>query len=437
MAKVYPFRGLRYALSRIPIEKVVTQPYDKISQGMQDRYYALHPNNIIRIVLGKPAPNDSPSNNVYTRAAGTLNDWREAGVLERVTSPAFFVYFQKFRIPGTTEEHVRKGFIGLAQLEDYASRIVFPHERTLSGPKKDRLELLRHTRTHFEQIFMLYEDPSLKIDRFLDDAAQGKPDIQVEDEYGVAHTIWTLTDPQTLAIIQEHMSDRKLIIADGHHRYETALTYRDEIRATSGKVDPNAAYERMAMTFFNMDAPGLTILPTHRLMNNIPAFNADALMSRAGRFFEIHEAPHEDGDFRAQLGRLGEKQVTIGLCTEGGRRMVHLGLKPDLNLAEVLPDLSEKQRRLDVVILHRLLIEKCLGISEEAVKKERFITYVREMDAALNAVRNGSAQAAFLLNPTGLHQMRDIAYEGNVMPQKSTDFYPKVLSGLTMYTLED
>jgi uncharacterized protein (DUF1015 family) len=437
MAKVYPFRGLRYALSRVPVEKVVTQPYDKISPAMQERYYALHPNNIIRIILGKSDPSDSPSNNVYTRAAQALKDWIGAGVLERSPSPAFFVYFQKFTIPGTNEERVRKGFIGLAQLEDYANKVVFPHERTLTGPKKDRLELLRHTRTHFEQIFMLYEDPSLKIDRLLIDAARARPDIQVKDEYEVTHTIWTLADPAVVAMIQDHMAGKRLIIADGHHRYETALTYRDEMRAKSGKVDPNAAYERMAMTFFNMDAPGLTILPTHRLMNNMPSFNPDTLMSRAARFFEIQEAPQEVGEFRAQLGRLGEKQVTIGLSTEQGRRMVYLRVKADLNLAEMLPDLSERQRRLDVVILHRLLLEKCLDISEEAVKKESFITYVREMDVALDAVGSGRAQAAFLLNPTGLHQMRDIAYEGNVMPQKSTDFYPKVLSGLTMYTLED
>ncbi len=436
MAKVFPFLGLRYSPSKVPIEQVVTQPYDKISKEMQDRYYALHPNNIIRIVLGKPEGGDSENNNVYTRAASDLKEWRNSGVLALLDTPAFFVYFQRFTIPGTTDVRVRKGFVGIAQLEDYANHIIFPHERTLTGPKKDRLELLRHTRTHFEQIFMLYEDPAQRIDHLLDKVAQSKPDIQVDDEYGVLHTVWIVSDPDVLKFIQQEMADKKLIIADGHHRYETALAYRDEMRAKAGKVDPDAPFERMSMTFFNMDAPGLTILPTHRVLSNIAGFDSNVLLARAGEFFDAIPVASDAASLRTELQNMGEKQLTIGLCTDAGTRCLLLGLKPGLDLGSVLPDLSEKQRHLDVAILHRLLIERCLGISEDAVKKESHISYVREMDAALNAVRSGKAQASFLLNPTGLHQMRDIAYEGNVMPQKSTDFYPKVLSGLMMYTLE-
>src|SRR5262249_9036469 len=160
----------------------------------------------------------------------TLQEWRENGVLEKLNTPSFFVYFQRFAIPGSSQVRERKGFIGLAQLEDYANKIVFPHERTLTGPKKDRLELLRHTRTHFEQIFMVYEDPKQQIDRLLDSAARGTPEIQVEDEYGVTHSIWTVTDADVIRTVQEQMKDKKLIIADGHHRYETALTHRDEMR---------------------------------------------------------------------------------------------------------------------------------------------------------------------------------------------------------------
>ena len=414
MAKIYPFRSLRYALDRVPIERVVTQPYDKISNEMQDRYYALHPNNIVRIVLGKPTPEDSATNNVYTRAAGYLKDWRASGILEQVPEPAFFVYFQRFAIPGTNETHVRKGFVGLGRLEDYRNKVVYPHERTLTGPKKDRLELLRHTLTHFEQIFMLYEDPAEKIGHLLEEIAQQKADIQVDDEYGVRHTTWTLSDPQTVAYMQREMEDKKLIIADGHHRYETALAYRDEMRAQKGS-------DRLPMTFFNMSSPGLTILPTHRVLSNVPELDPNNLLHRASEFFNVTGSP-EHGT------------VTIGVFIEG--RLSYLLLKPSLNLAALMPDLSEKQRTLDVVVLHRLIFEKCLGITEDAVKKESYLTYMRDRDAAVNAVREGKAQAAFLLNPTRLEQMRDVAYEGNVMPQKSTDFYPKVLSGLTMYSLE-
>jgi uncharacterized protein (DUF1015 family) len=437
MAKVYPFRALRYAPSKVPIDKVVTQPYDKISPSMQDRYYALHPNNIIRIILGKPETADTSSNNVYTRAAATLKQWRESGILEKVPEPVVIVYFQRFHIPGTSEVRVRKGFVGTAQLEEYKNKVVFPHERTLTGPKKDRLELLRHTRTQFEQIFMLYEDPEQRIDRALEEVSQRKPDIEVLDEYGVTHTMWTVADRKLLEFIQQQMAEKRLIIADGHHRYETALTYRDERRAKAATPDPNASYERMPMTFFNMHAPGLTILPTHRVLSNLTSFASDHFIERVSEFFDMTSAAGNAEKLRGELRRMGETRITIGAVADRGERAVFLSLKPSLDLASIMPDLSEKQRLLDVVILHRLLIERCLGISEDSVKKESNITYVREMDSALNAVRTGNAQLAFLLNPTGLQQMRDVAYEGNVMPQKSTDFYPKVLSGLMMYSLED
>jgi uncharacterized protein (DUF1015 family) len=434
MADVYPFRGLRYNPARVPIEKVVTQPYDKISKEMQERYYALDPHNIVRIVLGKGNAGDSPADNVYTRASAQLKAWRESGVLVPLEAPSFVVYFQRFTIPGTQEERVRKGFIGLGHLEDYASKIVYPHERTLSGPKQDRLQLLRHTRTHFEQIFMLYEDPAQRIDDALDAAAEDAPDIEVTDEYGVTHTLWIVDSPSVLKRIQEEMSGKKLIIADGHHRYETALAYRDEMRSKES-VQPDGAHEKLPMTFFNMYSPALTVLPTHRVLAGLTAFDHQTFFDRAAQFFDIENAPADAAAFRPALIRAGQHRVTIGVSTDGGRSHKLLGLK-SIDLSAVMADLSGKQRTLDVVVLHRLLIERCLGITEEAVKHESHITYVREFDAAVNAVQSGSAQISFLLNATKLDQLRDIAFEGNVMPQKSTDFYPKVLSGLLLYSLD-
>src|SRR5215831_7217220 len=358
MAKIYPFRSLRYTLERVPIEKVVTQPYDKISAEMQDRYYELHPNNIVRIVCGKSNPEDSDANNVYTRATGYLKQWREAGILQQFPEPAFFIYFQRFTVPGEDEVRVRKGFVGVGQLEDYSNKVVFPHERTLTGPKKDRLELLRHTRTQFEQIFMLYEDPERRIDRLMDDVTRRQADIQIHDEYGVEHTMWTVLDREKISFIQAQMADKKLIIADGHHRYETALAYRDEMRGEKGSG-------RIPMTFFNMHSPGLTILPTHRVLANLPRFDPKIFFGRAAEFFDLSK-----GD-----------RVTIGVFVHG--ELSFLQLKPDLDLARLMPDLSESQRGLDVVVLHRLLLEQCLGITEEAVKKESYITYVREREAAM------------------------------------------------------
>jgi uncharacterized protein (DUF1015 family) len=231
---------------------------------------------------------------------------------------------------------VRKGFVGVGQLEDYSNKVVFPHERTLTGPKKDRLELLRHTRTQFEQIFMLYDDPERRIDRVLDELTRRTPDIQIKDEYGVDHTMWTVLDREKISFIQTQMADKKLIIADGHHRYETALAYRDEMRGEKGSG-------RIPMTFFNMHSPGLTILPTHRVLANLPGFDPKTFFGRAGEFFDFSK-----GD-----------RVTIGVFIQG--ELSFLQLKSDLDLARLMPDLSETQRGLDVVVLHRLLLEQCLG----------------------------------------------------------------------------
>jgi uncharacterized protein (DUF1015 family) len=412
MAKIYPFRSLQYDRDKIPIEKVVTQPYDKISKEMQERYYALHPNNIVRLVFGKTHPNDSPTDNIYTRASADLKQWRSSGVLHLLPELALFIYFQRFVVPDTDEVRLRKGFVGLGRLEDYANKVVFPHERTLTGPKKDRLELLRHTKAQFEQIFMLYEDPARRIDALMDEKARAKPDIHLKDEYGVEHLMWTLTDRQQIQFIKAEMEDKKLIIADGHHRYETALAYRDEIRSEQGS-------DRIPMTFFNMNSPGITVLPTHRVLANLPGFDAMNFFTRSAEFFESSAS----------------NGVTIGVFTDG--RLSNLHLKRSLDLAALMPDLSEKQQTLDVVLLHRLLLDRCLGITEDAVKKESYITYIRERERAISAVREGHAQVAFLLNPTRLDQVRDIAYEGNVLPQKSTDFYPKTLSGLTIYSMDE
>ena len=414
MAKVYPFRSLRYAPDKVAIEKVVTQPYDKISSEMQQRYYALHPNNLVRIVFGKTDASDSPQSNVYTRAAAFLKDWRSNGILQQLPEPALFACYQRFTIPDENEVRVRKGFVGLGQLEDYANKVVFPHERTLTGPKKDRLELLRHTRTQFEQIFMLYEDPEQRIDRALDEVARRNPDIHVRDEYGVEHTMWTVADHDKIRFIQGQMENKRLIIADGHHRYETGLTYRNEMRGQKGS-------DRIPMAFFNMHSPGLTILAAHRVLRNLAGFDSKTFLARVADFFDPAESPSRD-------------RVTIGVFAEG--RLSFWRVKAALDLRELMPDLSEKQRALDLVILHRLMLERCLGITEETIQKETHLAYVRGRDAAIAAVREGNAQAAFLVSPTRLEQLRDIAFEGDVMPQKSTDFYPKLLSGLTMYMMD-
>jgi len=294
------------------------------------------------------------------------------------------------------------------------------------------LQLLRHTRAHFEQIFMLYEDPEQRVDSILDAAVARAPDIEVTDEYGVTHTLWILEDQRVLDEVQKGMDGRKLIIADGHHRYETALAYRDEQR-TQG-LRATDAHEWLPMTFFNMRSPALTVLPTHRVVQRLPNFSSERFFEEASAFFDIETAPANAEMFSAALADAGRRRLTIGVATDRATRRALLHLKK-VDLSPFMEGLSEKQRALDVAVLHKLVIERCLGVTEEAVRQESNISYVREFNVAVKAVAGG-AQAAFLLNPVRLDQMRDIVFEGNVMPQKSTDFYPKVLSGMVLYALD-
>ena len=230
MAEIFPFRAYRYNLERVKLADVVTQPYDKITPAMQAHYAAASPYNLIAVEKGKSSPTDTPADNVYTRAEGALEGWIRDGVLARDTRPGIYVYFQEYAAPGTTERRTRKGFIALGRVEDYAARVIFRHEQTLSGPKADRLELLRHTRTHTGQLFMLYADRQRRIDAVLDEVARQSPPAEARDEYGVVHRVWPVFDRRKIDEIVDAMTSQKLVIADGHHRYETSLAYRDECR---------------------------------------------------------------------------------------------------------------------------------------------------------------------------------------------------------------
>src|ERR1700733_2204409 len=273
MATISPFQPYRYSPKAGPLQNLVTQPYDKISPEMRQRYLLASPYNLVRVILGERHASDSESDNVYTRAAHYLDTWTAEGILARDSEPGLFAYFQEFTVPDSGERLVRKAFIGLGAVQDYAAGVVYRHEQTLSGPKKDRMELLRHTHAHFGQIFMLYPDPELAIDRILDQASTGAPVITLEDEDGVRNSVWKISDPAAIARIQALMADKKLLIADGHHRYETALAFRNENR---GLKDA----ERVMMTFVNMHSPGLEILATHRVLGGLAGFDGAALANK-------------------------------------------------------------------------------------------------------------------------------------------------------------
>ncbi len=407
MARIYPFQPLRYTEKAGSLANNVTQPYDKISPAMQARYLSISPYNLVRVILGERKPDDSETDNVYTRSAAYLDDWIARGVLARDGEAGIFPYFQEFTVPDTGERLVRKGFIALGAVEEYSAGVVHRHEQTLAGPKKDRLELLRHTHAHFGQLFMLYPDPAGATDALLDEAAQSAPLAEITDEYGATHRLWKITDA---ARVQQLMADKKLLIADGHHRYETALAFSKENPHLPGA-------DRVMMTFVNMHSPGLKILATHRLVNGIPTEGfPDEFLRAAADDFQVAEA--------GSVARLQQVWNEAGDCTVIGAA-----------IGNRLFTLTERDAHgeLDVRILHERLLGKVLGIGEDAVRHEKNLRYIRGIEPAIEEARKGAAQIAFLLKPTSVQQVADTSFGGGVMPQKSTDFYPKLLSGLTIY----
>ena len=400
---------------------------------MQERYYAASPYNQVRIILGKRTATDGLNDNPYTRAASLFADWRRDGILVRDAEPSLYRYTQKFCAPGTNAQTERGGFIAVGRLEDYSANVVFRHEQTLAKPKADRLDLLRATRAHFGQIFMLYSDPSAEIENALSTTAS--PTAEMRDEYDVLHQVWRISDPKIIELVRNSMCEKKLIIADGHHRYETALNYRNERHAQAGGASAeNAAYDFAMMTFVNMDSPGLVILPTHRVVHGVSNFSMDSFRSGASEYFSVEEA---DGNVSAgrATAMLREAGHTGTSVLAASRDRVFLLSRPKA-LASAFGGLSFRQQSLDVVQLHNCLLEGVLRISEQAVRDQQNVTYVRDMAEALGLVRGGKADLALLMNPARMQQVRDIAFGGEVLPQKSTDFYPKLLSGLAIYALE-
>ena len=441
MARIYPFRAWRYNPFAVSLQDVVTQPYDKISPAMQQAYYDRSPFNLVRIILGLPELFDADDGeNVYTRAARDFRAWRRQGTLTQESEPCVFAYAQRFKVPGSETVKERRGFIALGKLHEYADQVVFRHEQTLSKPKSDRLNLLKATRAHFGQIFMLYSDPAGSVEKILYEG-NGAADAEVTDEYGVLHRIWRINNPATIRLLVTAMADKKLIIADGHHRYETALNYSKQYApANSSKGESNShplaqpEFPEAAamMTFVNMDSDGLVILPTHRVVHSLAAFDPAAFARDAADFFTVEPLPAADAT--AQIATLTRHKGTAFIAVARGGDFL-LRAKPDA-VAAALASLPERQRQLDLTLLHSVILDRLLGLDAEKVREQTNLRYLRDAGEAVEQVRRGEADVAFLTNPVTMEQLREVAFAGDVMPQKSTDFFPKLLSGLAIYALE-
>jgi uncharacterized protein (DUF1015 family) len=412
MADIRPFRGIRYNPARVPdLDRVATQPYDKVSPEMKQAYLAADPHNFVRLIL--------PEN--YEDSDRRCRQWLDEGVLIRDGKPALYAYHEEFEALGT--RHVRKGFIGLLRVDEFEKGTVLPHERTLSKAKADRLNLARATRKDYEQIFMLYSDPDREVDRLLEPA--GEPDLKLTDEYGVKHRAWTLTDPAAIAAVRARLEGTVMLIADGHHRYETALNLRKEVEAADPGLSPDAAVRFKACAFVNVADPGLVIFPTHRFLKNLGEVNWDAKLAELGRAFRV--TPVEPDSAEAKLKAAAGGNAFVLHAGRGRTRLLELTDRSAVERA-VGPERSAGYRALDVVVLHSVIIEGLFGVTPDNI--ENHVKYERDWRRAIERVDAGEFQAVLLMNPTRAEQVRALAEQGERMPQKSTDFYPKLISGL-------
>ena len=420
MADIRPFRGWRYNPAKVSdLSQVITQPYDKISKELQQTYVARHPNSFVHLIL--PAAAEP-----YSYSAATCRQWSDQDILIRDTQPTIYVLHQDFEVGG--QKRTRKSFVAAIRADEFEKGTVLPHERTLSKPKADRLNLLRTTRMDYEQIFMLCSDPEGVVEQAL--SPSGAPAMLATDDYGVVQKVWPITDPAKLAAVHKALSDKVMLIADGHHRYETALNFRQEMEQ-AGTVADDAALRFKSTAFVNIADPGLVILPTHRLLYGLGDVNWNDTLARIAKLFETK--PIEDAAVEAELSRAGTEHV-FALHT-GKDKTWLLRLTDKAAIDRFVKDRSADFRDLDVVILHTLLIEHVFGIKPANI--EDHVAYERKPSEVLAKVDSSKYQAALLMNPTRADQVQKVAAHGERMPQKSTDFYPKFVSGLVFMDIGD
>jgi len=429
MATIRPFKGVRYNPEKITdLSTVISQPYDRVRHGLQDKYYGQSPYTIVRIIKGKEEAGDDEGNNVYTRARGYYDTWLQEGVLMREEVPAFYALYQTTTLPDGSKR-TRKGLIAALELSRFDEGTVLPHERTHSGPKVDRLNLMRATEVNFGHIFMLY--PGGRINDLLDKAIEGQPGFELRElfEHDVVQQFWPVTDPDLVQAIVEEMAPRRnLIIADGHHRYETAITYRDEMRVKYPDAPANAGFNYRLVTLVSMEDPGLVILPTHRVIHSYEKMDGAAALEKAKEYFEV--TPVADrAALEAALAEATPSNPRFGFY-DGA--YAALALRDPAVLEELLPDRSPDWRLLDVAVLHEIFIERVLEIDKAAIERKENIEYLRDPQMGYDNVDQGKANFLLVMNPTRMAQVRDCTTAGEKMPQKSTDFFPKVIAGLVM-----
>ncbi|OJY28158.1 MAG: hypothetical protein BGO98_21675 [Myxococcales bacterium 68-20] len=435
MAEIAPLTPLRYDLSRLAapgdFAKVVAPPYDVIDAAQRAALAAQHPHNVVKLILP-----EGEGDAKYENARELFTAWREQGALVRDDEPAFYRYEQTFTPPGGGKPLTRRGFLGLVKVVPLDKGIVLPHERTLSGPKEDRLKLFRATRTNFSPGFMLYRDPEKKLDAAL---ANGTELVRFETADGIVHSLAKVTDKDAIRTIVSGVATSSLLIADGHHRYETALRYSQEAAAAGSSSVERPEHAYFMVFFANGDDPDLVVFPTHRHVHSLPSFDFAEAVKGASELFDVTPLPPgASADvYTDALAKSGAERPSLVICAGDGRASL-LALKDGVDLAAhpILGKRVAELRSTDVALLHMGIFEPVLGITPEAQAAKTNIWYVQDAAAALADLRANKGQTLFLMNGTPVAQVRAVAEAGEVMPQKSTFFFPKVLTGLCIHTLE-
>jgi uncharacterized protein (DUF1015 family) len=434
MATVLPFNGILYNQDKIgDLSAVVTPPYDVISPEEQIQFYERHPNNVIRLDLGKKKIDDHEKDNVNTRAAGYFYDWISQGILVQDSEPSLYLTTVDFQLRG--RRMIRYGMIALVGLEPFEKRIVLPHEKTFSKVKSERLDLIKACHANFSQIFSLYSDQEGILDLLKEAALQSKPLFDILDDRKDRHRMWRITNPAVHAKVTSRMEDKRLFIADGHHRYETALNYRTWRSENDPKFTDHHPANYVMMYLCSMEDSGLIVLPAHRMLIDVGAEKIKTLPDRLAQYFEITRIPFADDHKEEAMNSLMamlEKQESgnaIGTYINGSDVLFHMVLKKGVMEATFGNQLPESLRQLDVTVLTRLVFMEILGFDGSHLDNEKLITYSSSVDKAIEAVAKCESDVCFILNPTRIDQVKRIAEEGQIMPRKTTYFFPKPLTG--------
>lgn len=452
--EVQPLQALHYDRHQVEeIGQCLAQPYDVISPAMQDAYYEQHPYNVIRLILGRRYAGDTETDNRYTRAAATLDDWLARGVLRSATRPSFWVYEQRFSLPQAGPRRVT-GLIARVRLHDYAAGVILPHEQVMGGVVEDRLRLTRTTGMQMEYIWSIYQEPTGAIDRLLGRATT-TPALIDHDEQppgehpraerpgNVRHRLWRLADASTLAAISRTLRGRPLFIADGHHRYHTMLRFRDEMRRRCPAAGPHAPWEFILMFLVNSDHQELTVLPIHRLLHGAAITDVQELERRLTEHFVVRRYRHRDGGREAavrswlrNLAQVAPGEHKLGIYPRGSDTFLGVTLRESTGGARAGGG-SPRWRQLDVNVLNVLVLRRIFGVTEAELGDGERVSYTNSAGEALAAVDGGRANLAVLMNPTALHDVLAVARDGERLPRKSTFFYPKPLSGLLFYLMKE